>query len=334
MKKALMVVLPVLISIGSASRLAAQPEPETSPEAPSPTSTSLAPAQRGTAPVETHGFASQGFILTTGNDFLAPNTTNGSFEFSEAGLNVTTEIGDNLRIGIQAFAQNISQNSNFTFRADWFYVDYRFRDWLGIRAGRLKIPFGLYNEISDIDAARAPILLPQSVYPLQGREFLFAQTGGEVYGFVRTPAAGALDTVSMAARSSSIPRLLLSPGSTIDLRFYVKYVVGGRLFWETPLEGLRVGVSLLAARLDLTEFQDGMVAGSIRVRSALALGSAEYTHDRLMLTAEYSRWSANQESDIPSATQSLTSERAYAMVSIRATPGFSRPPTTRSISLT
>ena len=213
MNKALMVVLPVLMSIGSASRLAAQPEPEPSPEAPSPTSTSLAPPQREIAPVETHGFASQGFILTTGNDFLAPNTTNGSFQFSEAGLNVTTEIGDNLRIGIQAFAQNISQNSNFAFRADWFYVDYRFRDWFGIRAGRLKIPFGLDNEISDIDAARAPILLPQSVYPLQGREFLFSQTGGEVYGFVRTPAAGALEYRLMAARSSSIPASCSLPGA-------------------------------------------------------------------------------------------------------------------------
>ena len=92
------------------------------------------------------------------------------------------------------------------------------------------------------------------------------------------------------------------------------------MFWETPLEGLRVGASLLAARLDLTEFEGGMVAGSIQIRSALALGSAEYTHDRLMLTAEYSRWSADQESDIPLATQSLTSERAYAMVSVRAAP--------------
>jgi len=227
MKKALMVVLPVLISIGSASSLAAQPEPETSPEAPSPTSTSLAPAQRGTAPVETHGFVSQGFILTTGNDFLAPNTTKGSWQFSEAGLNVTTEIGDNLRIGIQAFAQNISQNSNFTFRADWFYVDYRFRDWFGIRAGRLKIPFGLYNEVSDIDAARAPILLPQSVYPVQGREFLFAQTGGEVYGFLRTPAAGALEYRLYGGTIFIDPRLLIAPGSTIDLQFYVRYVVGG-----------------------------------------------------------------------------------------------------------
>jgi hypothetical protein len=55
-------------------------------------------------------------------------------------------------------------------QADWFYLDYRFQDWFGLRAGRLKIPYGLHNEVQAIDSARVPVLLPQSVYPLQGRE--------------------------------------------------------------------------------------------------------------------------------------------------------------------
>ena len=57
--------------------------------------------------------------------------------------------------------------------------DYRFKDWLGIRAGRVKIPFGLYNDSSDVDSARVPILLPQSLYPTLNRDFLLAQTGGQ-----------------------------------------------------------------------------------------------------------------------------------------------------------
>ena len=38
--------------------------------------------------------------------------------------------------------------------ADWFDLDYRWKDWLGLRAGRVKLPYGLYNDTSDIDAAR------------------------------------------------------------------------------------------------------------------------------------------------------------------------------------
>ena len=72
---------------------------------------------------------------------------------------------------------------NFNVKADWYYLDYRVRDWLGVRAGRLKIAYGLYNDVSDIDAARAPALLPSSVYPFTNREYLLAQTGGELYGY-------------------------------------------------------------------------------------------------------------------------------------------------------
>ena len=57
----------------------------------------------------------------------------------------------------------------------------------------MKLPYGLFNEVNDIDSARVPVLLPQSVYPQQARSFLFALTGGELYGFARSPEAGALE---------------------------------------------------------------------------------------------------------------------------------------------
>src|SRR6185503_6920933 len=112
-----------------------------------------APVEVPSAPaipaVEIHGFASQGFILTTGNDYLTPDTTRGSFQFSETGINFATEFADKVGVGVQAFAQNIGVGGNFNLRADWFYVAYRWRDWLRIRAGRLQNPFGLYNEVND-----------------------------------------------------------------------------------------------------------------------------------------------------------------------------------------
>src|SRR5207253_8304859 len=70
---------------------------------------------------------------------------------------------------------------------------YRWRDWLGFRAGRVKVPFGLYNTTSDIDAARNSILLPQSVYPITNRDYLLAQTGGEVYGYKHLGPLGSVE---------------------------------------------------------------------------------------------------------------------------------------------
>jgi hypothetical protein len=321
----------VLAASGSgASRAAAQTPPAVPvipPQvAPAAAPATDAPTARVPSPaalpsIEIHGFASQGFILTTANDYLTADTTRGSFQFSEAGVNVATELVDKVGVGIQAFAQNVGAGGNFNLKADWFYVAYRWRDWLRIRAGRLQIPFGIYNEVNDIDAARAPILLPQSVYPLQGREFLFAQTGGEIGGFVRIRRAGALDYRLYGGSIFIDPAILVPPGSDLQLQLDVPYVVGGRLFWETPLEGLRVGASVLWIRLNVTAFEGGMSA-SIVNHSVLALGSAEYAIRNWLITAEYSRWHAAQDSALASSNFSRTSERSYAMASYRVASWF------------
>ena len=273
------------------------------------------------SPVEIHAFASQGFILTTGNDYIAPDTKNGSFQLTEVGINFTKAVADRFRFGLQAFAQNLGLGGNMNLRADWFYLDYLWSDWLGLRAGRLKIPFGLYNEINDIDSARVPILLPQSVYPLQSRNFLFAQTGLELYGFARSRAAGALDYRLYLGTVFIDPAILTPIGSTVQLQLNVRYVAGGRVFWETPIEGLRVGASLLAVHLDVTAFSGGM-SFPIKNQSLLGVGSAEYVAHNLAVTAEYSLWHAHQDSMIASSNFSRTSERSYAMLSYRAARWF------------
>jgi hypothetical protein len=274
------------------------------------------------ASMKVHAFVSQGFILTVGNDYLADDSTNGSFEFSEVGINFTKNLTDRLRVGVQLFAQDLGPSGNYDAKMDWFYLDYRFADWLGLRAGHLKIPYGLHNEVQDVDSARVPVLLPPSVYPLQTREILFAQTGAELYGFARLGAFGALDyrvfggTVFLDADS------LTPPGTPFDIDFQVPYVVGGRLLWETPLVGLRVGGSIQALRIDTTAFIPAMEPLEIKNESMRWVASAEYAVADLMLTAEYSRWKAKQRSsnDMLSAPIDQQSERAYAMATYRLLP--------------
>jgi hypothetical protein len=269
--------------------------------------------------IELHGFASQGFMLSFENDYLADETTDGSFELSEVGINFTSQPIDALRIGIQLFAQSLGASGDFDVIVDWFYLDYRFQNWLGLRAGRLKIPYGLHNEIQDIDAARVPILLPQSVYPLQTRQILFAQTGAELYGFVPLDAFGALEyrlfggTIFLDAES------LTPPASPFAIDIEVPYVAGGRLLWETPLVGLRAGGSVQAVRLDTTAFIPGMAPISIVSKTILWVASLEYAVAQWLLTAEYSRWSAEQRSDNAMLSPPIEqdTERMYAMASYR-----------------
>jgi hypothetical protein len=227
-------------------------------------------------------------------------------------------------MGVQLFAQDLGPAGNFNATMDWFYVDYRWQDWFGFRAGRVKIPYGLYNEVNDIDSARVPILLPQSVYPLQARNFLFAQNGGEIYGFARSHYLGAIDYRLFGGTIFIDAAGVVPPGSSVQLQINVPYVVGGRLFWETPLEGLRVGGSVEALHLDATAFIGTSTSVSLPNDTVAGLGSAEYALRDVTLTAEYGRGHSSQGTSNPMLQPpiSTTSESGYAMVTYRATPWF------------
>jgi hypothetical protein len=271
--------------------------------------------------VEVHAFVGQGFVQTTSNNYLDSNTTHGSFQLSDVGINFTKTLVDRLRVGVQLFAQNLGPTGNYNARMDWFYVDYRWRDWLGFRAGRVKIPFGLYNEVNDIDSARTFILLPQSVYPIDNRNYLLAQTGGELYGYQKLGSGGgALDYRGYAG--TIFLDTTTQPGSPYQLvSVNVPYLVGGRVLWETPIDGLRMGGSVQGLRLDLQALTQ-MKLVTVEAPVILWVGSVEYSAHDLLLAAEYSRWYVKASTSDPTlfpASPLTTSERAYGMVGYRAT---------------
>jgi len=296
-----------------------------------------APTTEGT-PLEVHGFVSQGFLQTTKNNYLG-HSKRGSFEFTEVGLNFTKGLTDDLRVGVQLFARDLGRLGNYKPTFDWYYLDYRAEDWLGIRVGRTKLPFGLYNENSDIDAARVPVLLPQSVYPVTNRDFLLAQTGGEVYGFVPLGGAGSLEYRGYGGTLFlDISDQNSAAGTITDLS--VPYLIGGRLMWLPPIQGLQLGGSLQNLRLDidfipapqtLQALQDAgeLPAGfggsaEFRLKALLWVGSIEYSFNDLLLASEISRWKVKSESNLQAllADSTVVSDRFYAMASYRLTPLF------------
>jgi len=275
------------------------------------------------AELQVHGFISQGFLLTSANDYLA-RSSKGSFEFTELGLNFTLPATDRLTLGLQIFSHALGPVGDYRATLDWYSLDYRWRDWLGIRAGRVKVPFGLYNDSSDIDAARTAILLPQSIYPAANRDFLLAQTGGELYGFKDLGGAGGLDyrmyggTIFLDVKQQPG-----SPFSVVDLN--VPFVAGGRMLWIPPVEGLRLGGSLQFLRLE-THLLPASSSSSVAltIPAMLWVASVEYTVRDLLLAAEYSRWRVRAESSNPAIfPETLTfSERAYALTSYRLNSWF------------
>jgi hypothetical protein len=282
----------------------------------------------GASRIEIHGFVSQGLIKTTHNNYLA-ESDRGSFEMAEAGINVTKALGDRLRLGVQLFARDLGPIGDYSAKFDWFYLDYQLTEWLGLRAGRVKLPVGLYNEFSDVDAARVPILLPQSIYSVRSRDYLLAQTGFELYGYRPLPGAGALDyRLYLGTIFLDAPATISSQARNID----IPYVAGGRLLWETPLEGLRTGGSLQILRLDFDYTSPDSpgpppvpgVLGHYKAPVLIWVASAEYAVRDLLLAAEYSRWRVKITADVPVTVPTpITSERFYVMAAYRLTPRLS-----------
>ena len=309
-------------------------EPDSEPD-PDPVSSALNAFE-----LDVHGFVSQGFLLGIRNNYLA-KAKHGSFEFTEVGINFTKALSDQLRVGLQLFARDLGPLGNYDATFDWFYLDYRVADWLGVRAGRIKVPFGLYNEINDVDTARAFVLLPQAMYPVENRDFLLAQTGVELYGYRQLGDAGALDyrvyggTILL---EDNTPRT--SPTQISDIN--IPYLFGGRVLWETPISGLRAGGSLQLLRLEIDAVVDPATVAMAQMLGALpddatgaveadvpallGVASLEYAAYDWLVAAEYSRWHTEVESSEPLLVpeNAATAERMYALIAYRVT-GWLQP---------
>src|SRR5690242_18271308 len=147
---------PEATSAGSAAPVP-PPAPEPPPPPPPPVVEHHDPAFH-VAKFQVHGFVGEGAFVSTANNYIG-DSPRGSLALFEAGLNVSTEVADRLRVGMQLYARNVGDFRDLPPRLDWAYIDYRWKSWLGLRAGIIKMPFGLYNEYADIDAARTAILM-------------------------------------------------------------------------------------------------------------------------------------------------------------------------------
>ena len=197
--------------------------------------------------VQFGGFVSQGFLANTGhNDYLG-NTSTGTFDFREYAVNASYAF-DKWRFGMQVFGQKLGEYGGDKLDIDWATADYQPAQWFGLRAGRVKMPRGLYNEALDLDSVRPFVLLPQSIYDARLRDFNAAFNGGMVFGNVGLDKLGSLDYRVFygdipIGSDSGASDYFNNEFASRNLNIKMDSVRGGSLFWNTPLTGLRMGYS-------------------------------------------------------------------------------------------
>jgi hypothetical protein len=240
--------------------------------------------------VQIHGFASQGFVHTSDNNWLTMNTSGfGSGEFTDFGANASTQITDKLRIGAQLYDRNLGGLGRWHPTLDWALATYKFTPWFGIRGGKVKTVMGLYNDTQDLDFLHTFALLPQSVYPTDLRDVTLAHTGGDIFGDVpMSKRFGTLSYTAYAGHRSDSPYSGFAYLVNNDGAVFKSY--GGDLRWATPLKGLLVGVSRMNEDLTL-DFLNG--ATDVRLNSTSDWTNqyyGQYSRKKLVVDAEYRRY--------------------------------------------
>jgi hypothetical protein len=189
----------------------------------------------GKVPVQVHGFMSQGLMKSNDNNFLTLNTEDGSAAMTDGGINASARFGRRLLVGAQVYTRNFGNLGQGDVTVDWAQVDFRFTEWLGVRAGKVKTVMGLYNDTQDMEFLQTFALLPQGVYSTDLRDGTIAHTGVDVYGRLNVKSAGAIVyTVYAGDRrdtyNGGYPYMLRGVG--IDYTDYGGLQIGTDLRWQ------------------------------------------------------------------------------------------------------
>jgi len=282
--------------------------------------------------LQVHGYATQGFIYTTHNNIFTTDSSDGSAAWTNAVVNIGAQLTPKLHIAMQGRYYLLGNYGN-KIVMDWAMADYKANNFFGVRAGKVKTPWGLFNEIQDIDPAYSWVLLPQSIYPTTSSNSILAHYGGVVYGTVALgEKLGKLEYRGWGGEgiySADDGYFVSQAEAGFDLPNGISGVLyGAALHWKTPLPGLMIGGS------DLTDKQWSAVytanQGAVTGTQALAANSqpnyfAIYQKNKLMVAYEYSRSWGDAITQLPGipATSLRNDDRGwYAMVTYKVTPKF------------
>lgn len=275
-------------------------------------------------PIAVHGSVSVTASYSDTYNYLGDTRDQLDVNLLDLVLNGTHRFDNGLRVGAQIYAFTIGDYDEITL--DWASLDYSFTPAFGIRFGRNKMQYGLYNDSQDLDAIRTFASMPWPAYPKPYRAVTASMDGLTLYGSIDMGKTGSLDYQLFGGAKESINGDSPFIGGINNLARYdscdfKRGVYGGALFWSTPIDGLRVGYSYLetpknvldgvvnemeymrgsyhalAKQVDAgfgagTWDHSGLFAGTAihsHVKAQLHALSAEYTHDKWLLAAEY-KW--------------------------------------------
>ena len=141
--------------------------------------------------IQFHGFLSQGLFSTSGNNVYGQSKDSVSADSTEMGLNVSYQALNDLSFAVQGLYRRAGANTGDAGEVtlDFGFVDLNLLNLqggrIGVRGGRIKNPWGLYNETRDVAFTHPTILLPLAYFE-RSRTLFLALDGGQLYADYNT----------------------------------------------------------------------------------------------------------------------------------------------------
>ncbi|MEH6357634.1 MAG: hypothetical protein V7745_01495 [Pseudomonadales bacterium] len=264
-----------------------------------------------------HGFFNQGVIYTDENNFFG-DSTDTSFDFRSVGLGVSWQPLDKLLFSVQGLYRDAGKTSTNGVNVDYAVINYNLVNQLGfglsVRAGRVKNPYGLYNETRDVAATRPSVLLPQSIYPAAFRDIFHTSDSVILSGYKE--AANWL--INFDFLRGSVPfderseRLLIPVSQPANIEGDKLW--GARSLFEYDGGLMRFGLTYIKfeGRIDTTPLV--IFPGDMDIDSYVL--SFEYNWECFQFTTEYRQTDFIYENVIaPGLSSQRTSEAYYFQLS-------------------
>lgn len=236
-----------------------------------------------------YGFFNQGYTHSSGNSFFG-DSSNGSWEFTDIGLGASWRQQPRLLFSAQAIYRQAGNTTDDDVRLDYGLVDFtaisQMDQGLNLRAGRVKNPYGFYNETRDILSARPSVLLPESIYRDSLRDVFHTSDSVALSGYKQWSSALVnLDLVAGKPIMSDIARSEIL-GNNFSGSFNDEKVLLGRLMVEHPDSQLRYGISKAVIEAGYTPAAgEAVLAGKIEMDVTLL--SIEKRYNDWTLTGEF-----------------------------------------------
>ncbi len=230
--------------------------------------------------VDLHGFGGWRYGKTdVPNDYLG-GTKDGDYREADFALNTSARVSEHLRMVSQVdWHESKAENG---VDLEYAFAEWKFSDKLLLRAGKVKQPFGLYSEVFQVGTLRPFLSLPQGVYgpssiiglSYKGLGLTGAIRLGKRWGIQYDVYGGGTDLDETIAPEAFLREGTAGAVEPIE-REQTRNVIGGRISFETPVEGLRFGGAAFS----------GIEIGA--ARRTVAGVHAEYVSNKLSLRSEY-----------------------------------------------